>query len=78
MADKPPMRCKAPPERQKHKWHWLTKKGKKNPVIATMLGGRWWMPAELYDQHTPEQARAAGWRYVGPAIPPATGGDGAG
>ena len=68
-----PLRCEPPPEHRGHRWHWLTKKGRKRPVIATMIDGRWYRPTTMYDQHTPAQAHAAGWRYLSPAIPPEAG-----
>lgn len=63
--------CEPPSGHRGHRWHWL-RCDDEDPEPH-----EWWPKKRLWVDEaywtTPERKFAQGWRYVGPAIPPAEG-----
>ena len=60
--------CRPLSEHQGERWHWIVKEGGHHPVPWKWLNGTWTTVSGF--RMGPKKAFGAGYRYVGPAIPP--------
>lgn len=62
--------CEPPPEHRGHRWHWLRNQDGEVEA-AYLVRPQAWMTVGSTQVFSARYMSDRGWRYVGPAIPPA-------